>query len=420
MSTPIRPRDGSTRRADGLRFRTTTSPSESTEQEQHTHVERAARASAENATSADIEAGLSDEDWRVRAAAASNQNTNEDHIETALDDVYEGVRKAAALNPSAHLPALQFALEDHKEPVRIAAASHHCLGRKDLNNALNDTSTPVRISAARNPALGPEEAQRLATMDQRYARRAVAKNPALDTETFKGLLADEDESVRRAAASSHHAAKGDLPTQILKGSDLAALIGLAQNEHLDSKLLDVMVKRFSGVSRIKALRSIAVNPKLEERTIDSLLRHESDSVSNAALKNPSLTLRQISGWLLSADQTKALVAAAHPQMSQDQLSFAYNNNRAPLRHSVVTHWNVDPKLLRQATRATDLREQAYRNPALFRSDLESGLRSVDPTVRLFALRNPTLTRRQIEALVEDPDVNVQAAAITLRDGFYSD
>ena len=274
---------------------------------------RRAAAGNSNATEAQLDVALNDDNKWVRSTAAGNTNATEAQLDQALNDDNEGVRQSAAGNPSATEAQLDQALNDESYVVREQVAWNRSATEGNLNRALDDENGEVRRAAAENPN-------------------------ATEGNLSKALDNDHDDSeMRQAAAMNPNANEGHLD-RALNDEHVDVRWGAARNSNATEAQLDKALGDDSEWVR----GGSAGNPSATEGNLIKALGDDSEWVRKAAAANPNATEAQLDKALNDEDWEVRVAAAGNPSMTGSQLDKALNDEDADVRRAAAKNQDSDP------------------------------------------------------------------------------
>ena len=166
---------------------------------------------------AQLEALVTDADWRVRQAVAQNPVLGPHHLATLAKDLDKDVRCAVASHASTPKSVLaRLLLDDHEEVKGLARSNEAAppalraslrkleTGDRSLTSAvlekLSRRDEGLALLAAGHPNVTPALLRFLSTADAWKVRQAVAQSQHATAQTLQQLASDHDYDVRAAVA----------------------------------------------------------------------------------------------------------------------------------------------------------------------------------------------------------------------------
>ena len=257
--------------------------------------------------------------WK-RSDAAQNPNATSAHLNAAISDPSEMVRQYAGRNPNLNSGHLSKLLSDPSETVRSVAIRHPNITNSHINRTLSaemgpDGSQSVLANMARHPKTNSTHVNRMLDHPSATIRRYAIRNANASSANITKALGDENEEVRQDAirhpnANSSHIARA------LKDEDdtVRGIATLHRNfgpEHVAQALHP---SQPLGI-RIKA----AKHPAANSSQISKALKDTHVGVRMSALENPNATVDHIEKGINDPNDNVKISAINHPDATREQI-----------------------------------------------------------------------------------------------------
>ncbi len=369
-----------------------------------------------------LEALVTDADWRVRQAVAQNPALEPQSLATLAGDLDKDVRCATASHARTPKSVLARLLLDDHEEVRAAAR-----GNVSAPSALRASLGKLETG---DPSLSGAALERLARRDEGLAV-LVVRHPNVTGALLRSLSAHEAWKVRQAVAQNHSATLETL--QVLSGDhDYDVRAAVALNAGVTPALLEMFSRdahplvrsavALNGRSPAALLERLATDTDSDVRQavavstgsaviLESLGGDSQDGVRRAVALNPTCPALLLERLSADADSEVRRAVADHPRATRGCATgifgadFAWQN----LYQRIATGDVLEPELRFLSGLNEFALGLALSHPNCPKDVLETLAVHEDWKLRQRVAQHPKATPALLERLGADGDYDVRTA-----------
>ena len=372
---------------------------------------------------AQLEALVTDADWRVRQAVAQNPLLRPHHLATLAKDLDKDVRCAAASHASTPKSVLaRLLLDDHDEVKALARANEAAppalraslrkleTGDPSLPSAvlekLSRRDERLALLAVGHPNVTPALLRFLSTADAWKVRQAVAQSQHATAQTRQQLASDHDYDVR-AAVAMHSQVSPVLAEAFSRDAHPLVRSAVALNPRSAPFLLERLATDSDADVR-QAVAVSAVAPAL----LETLSADPQDGVRRAVALNPRCPAAILERLSADGDAEVRAMVADHGQATRGCAIglFGTDFDWQGLYQRVKIGGDVLEPDLRFLAGLNDFaRSLALLHPNCPTDVLERFARDEDWKLRQCVAGHPKTTASLLEELGADGDYDVRTA-----------